>query len=68
MTPAHDAPVDPWVLDTGEVDPARYFGITLANGGEVLAAGADSVAIISDLLTDSDVSTRVRQFLSSRRS
>lgn len=43
-------------------------GITLANGGEVLAAGADSVAIISDLLTDTDVSTRVRQFLSSRRS
>jgi thiamine-phosphate pyrophosphorylase len=39
-------------------------GITLGNGGEVLAAGADSVAIISDLLADADVVTRVRQFLS----
>jgi thiamine-phosphate pyrophosphorylase len=40
-------------------------GITLANGREVLAAGADSLAIISDLMTDTDVATRVRQFLSS---
>ena len=43
-------------------------GITLANATEVLAAGADSVAIISDLLVDADVSTRVHQFLSSRHS
>lgn len=43
-------------------------GITLANAQEVFAAGADSVAIISDLLADADVSTRVRRFLSSRHS
>jgi thiamine-phosphate pyrophosphorylase len=40
-------------------------GITLATGGQVLSAGADSVAIISDLLADTDVTTRVRQFLAS---
>ena len=40
-------------------------GITLANAPSVLEAGASSVAIISDLLSDADVTTRIRQFLSS---
>ena len=38
-------------------------GITLANAPSVLEAGADSVAIISDLLSDADVTTRIRQFV-----
>jgi thiamine-phosphate pyrophosphorylase len=42
-------------------------GITLANAGSVLEAGADSVAIISDLLSDADVATRIRQFLAAVR-
>ena len=40
-------------------------GITLANAPSVLGAGAGAVAIISDLLADADVTTRIRQFLSS---
>ncbi len=39
-------------------------GITLARAPEVLEAGATSVAVISDLLTDGDPELRVRLFLS----
>lgn len=39
-------------------------GITLERAGEVIAAGADSVAVISDLLRASDISARARAFLS----
>ena len=39
-------------------------GITLDNAPAVLRAGADAVAVISDLLRDSHVEQRVRQFLS----
>lgn len=39
-------------------------GITLARVPEVLEAGATSVAVISDLLTDGDPERRVRLFLS----
>ena len=39
-------------------------GITLARAPEVLEAGATSVAVISDLLTDGDPERRVRLFLS----
>lgn len=38
-------------------------GITLSNSREVLAAGAASVAVISDLLVTGDPSARVREFL-----
>ena len=37
-------------------------GITLARAREVVEAGADAVAVISDLLTGSDVAARVRAF------
>lgn len=38
-------------------------GITLANVPEVLAAGADSVAVISDLLRASDIGARAKKYL-----
>ena len=38
-------------------------GITLARAPEVIAAGAASVAVISDLLADRDPAARVRAFL-----
>jgi thiamine-phosphate pyrophosphorylase len=38
-------------------------GITLARAPEVVAAGAASVAVISDLLTSGDPAARVRAFL-----
>lgn len=38
-------------------------GMTLGNSGEVIAAGAASVAVISDLLATGDPAARVRQFL-----
>jgi thiamine-phosphate pyrophosphorylase len=38
-------------------------GITLESVDDVLAAGADSVAVISDLLKASDIGSRARQFL-----
>ena len=37
-------------------------GITLARAREVVDAGADAVAVISDLLTGSDVAARARAF------
>ena len=43
-------------------------GITLAKVAEVLAAGADSVAVISDLLKAPDVHSRAREFLEVARS
>ena len=39
-------------------------GITLQNAHEVLAAGADSVAVIGDLLNGPDIQERAREFLS----
>jgi thiamine-phosphate pyrophosphorylase len=38
-------------------------GVTLANAGDVIRAGAQSVAVISDLFAGNDPRTRVRQFL-----
>jgi thiamine-phosphate pyrophosphorylase len=38
-------------------------GITLARAPEVIAAGASSVAVISDLLTDGDPAERVAAYL-----
>lgn len=38
-------------------------GITLARASEVIAAGAASVAVISDLLTGNDPAARVRDYL-----
>jgi len=38
-------------------------GITLARAPEAIAAGAASVAVISDLLTGGDPAARVRAFL-----
>ena len=38
-------------------------GITLERAGEVMAAGADSVAVIADLLGAPDVKARTRAFL-----
>ena len=40
-------------------------GITLQNAGLVLASGADSVAVISDLLSAADLEERAREFLKS---
>jgi len=39
-------------------------GITRQNAREVLAAGADSVAVIGDLLNGPDIQARAREFLS----
>jgi thiamine-phosphate pyrophosphorylase len=39
-------------------------GITLQNALEVLAAGADSVAVIGDILNAPDIRERAREFLS----
>jgi len=38
-------------------------GITLARAPSVLEAGADSVAVISDLLSTGDISERIREFI-----
>jgi thiamine-phosphate pyrophosphorylase len=46
-------------------------GITIENAGEVLAAGADSLAVISRLLPDSPdlrlLSARIREWLNATR-
>lgn len=38
-------------------------GITYQNGSAALQAGADSLAVISDLFSTGDITTRVRQYL-----
>lgn len=42
-------------------------GITLARALSVIEAGADSVAVISDLLSTSDISKRTREFIDRTR-
>ena len=42
-------------------------GLTLANAGSVLAAGATSVAVISDLVADGDPEARVRAYVGETR-
>ncbi len=39
-------------------------GVSRTNAGAVLAAGADSVAVVSDLVSAADPAARVREFLS----
>jgi len=41
-------------------------GITLENARSVIEAGADAVAVISDLLLAPDVAARARQFAAQR--
>lgn len=43
-------------------------GITLAKVAEVLRVGADSVAVISDILKAPDIQSRAREFLEAARS
>ena len=47
----------------GQTPIVAIGGITLDNAGSALAAGASSVAVISDLLTDGDPVKRVAAFL-----
>lgn len=49
----------------GQMPMVAIGGITLANAKEVVSAGADSVAVIGDLLADpSAIETRTHDFLS----
>jgi thiamine-phosphate pyrophosphorylase len=38
-------------------------GITLENAASVIASGADSVAVISDLIASKDIAARTRAFI-----
>jgi thiamine-phosphate pyrophosphorylase len=49
----------------GDFPLVAIGGITLENAGQVFNAGADSVAVIGDLLSDADkIAEKMRQFLS----
>ena len=49
----------------GEIPVVAIGGITLENASSVIAAGAASVAVISDLLVGNDPARRTRAFLQS---
>ena len=52
-----------WKARIGALPLVAIGGITLANAAEVHAAGAASVAVISDLLATGDPETQTRQYL-----
>ena len=49
-------------LDPDEVGPDNRTGITHRNAAQVVAAGADAVAVISDLFDAPDIAERIEQF------
>jgi thiamine-phosphate pyrophosphorylase len=55
------APLALFALDLG-VPKVAIGGITLDNAPRVLAAGADGLAVISDLFNAPDVAERARQY------
>jgi len=57
------ARVEAWKQKIGNLPLCAIGGITPERAPQVLAAGADCVAVITDFFTHSDPETRVRQWL-----
>jgi thiamine-phosphate pyrophosphorylase len=57
------ARVQSWKSDIGGIPLVAIGGMTPERASDVLAAGADSVAVITDFLTHADPESRVRQWV-----
>src|SRR5688500_8770464 len=68
-TAANAAPVDGWTLESGAIDPQRYFGITVANGNlGILSAPAPFdtrhtlIGGVYEVAKPGDISSLLRTF------
>jgi len=52
-----------WKKRVGDIPLVAIGGIKLEHAGEIFAAGADSIAVVSDVTQNADPDTRVRAWL-----
>lgn len=56
-----------WKRRVGSIPLVAIGGIKLAHAAEIFAAGADSIAVVSDVTQNADPDARVRDWLDQRR-
>jgi len=55
--------ISEWKKRVGEIPLVAIGGIKLEQAGEIFAAGADSIAVVSDITQNADADQRVRAWL-----
>jgi thiamine-phosphate pyrophosphorylase len=63
FAPQGIAKITEWKKRVGSLPLVAIGGIRLEQAGEIFAAGADSIAVVSDITQNADPDTRVRQWL-----
>ena len=63
FAPQGIAKITEWKKRVGSLPLVAIGGIRLEQAGEIFAAGADSIAVVSDVTQNADPDTRVRQWL-----
>ena len=63
FAPQGIARISEWKRRVGDIPLVAIGGIKLEQAGEILAAGADSIAVVSDITQNADPDARVRAWL-----
>jgi thiamine-phosphate pyrophosphorylase len=63
FAPQGIAKITEWKKRVGSLPLVAIGGIRLEQAGEIFVAGADSIAVVSDITQNADPDTRVRQWL-----
>ncbi len=67
FSPQGIEPIRSWKQQLGRIPLVAIGGLTLDHAREVLSAGADSLAVISDVCLNADPQERLRQWLAATR-
>ena len=63
FAPQGIAKITDWKQRVGDIPLVAIGGITFEHSAEIYAAGADSIAVVSDVTQNADPDTRVKQWL-----
>jgi thiamine-phosphate pyrophosphorylase len=63
FAPQGIARISEWKRRVGDIPLVAIGGIKLEQAGEIFAAGADSIAVVSDVTQNTDPDARVRAWL-----
>ena len=67
FAPQGIAKIGVWKQRVGNIPLVAIGGIKLEHAAEIFAAGADSIAVVSDVTQNADPDARVRQWLNYRK-
>jgi len=67
FAPQGIAKITEWKKRVGNIPLVAIGGIKLEHAAEIFAAGADSIAVVSDVTQNADPDARVRQWLNYRK-